>query len=572
MPEITLQQNRRAPRRIVHSPNPLMHENGENVVISHLDGALKNGQIAVWQCHRRCSLRLKLPGLCPAWQPTITAKKDRFMQKILLIAATLLFNLTHIVSAHADPAAHNEAITGRYFSTLGSGTQPKLAELSLFFSTMPKGGDLHHHYSGAIYAEQYLDWVERAHYCINKMTFRIETDPAQISAERAKEPQSRTCLAASEVLADNAVLRDLLQHWSDKDYGNHFANELPPDRQFFDTFAYFDPISSNYSNEGLQLLKKRAIAENLLYIETMFKLGPMVRDAGFDASVSGGVDQATLTAQMSALMAKLEQDQDFRHKLDSHLADLRNSSAGIDDAQFTMRYQTFVLRMLAPSQVFSSLVGAFKEASESNLVVGVNIVGPENLTVSMRDYALHMQMFRFLKAKYPGVKLSLHAGELALGMVRPEGLSFHIRQAVEVAGADRIGHGIDLVHETDAVGLLEEMHRRAIAVEVNLSSNEFILGVKNEAHPVTLYRKFGVPFVLATDDAGVSRNNLTGEYVLYASRYQTSYAEMKKLSYDSVRYSFLAETDKQRLIKDLDARFVKFEAQIAAMVNTLKRN
>ena len=73
-----------------------------------------------------------------------------------------------------------------------------------------------------------------------------------------------------------------------------------------------------------------------------------------------------------------------------------------------------------------------------------------------------------------------------------------------------------------------------------------------------------MPFVISTDDPGVSRNNLSGEYVLFASRYKTDYAEVKKLSYNSLRYSFLADADKQRLIKALDGRFTAFEAQIAA--------
>jgi len=471
--------------------------------------------------------------------------------------------------AHADALTRNEEITRHYFSTLGSGTRPRLAELTLFFSMMPKGGDLHHHYSGAIYAEQYLDWVEREHYCINKTTYRIETDQALISAERDKAPQSRNCLSSAEILADDQTYRDLLQHWSDKDYANHGAIKPPPDSQFFSTFGYFNPVSSGNSNEGLLLLKKRAIEENLSYIETMFKLGPMSRDTQFDADVlQAGVDAATLSARMTALQTSLEQDQEFRRGVERYLADIRSSSAGIDDDQFTLRYQAFVLRMLPPSQVFSALLGAFMAASQSDQVVGVNIVGPENLEVSMRDYALHMQMFRFLKTKYPKVRLALHAGELALGMVPPEGLTFHIRDAIEVAGAERIGHGIDLAHETDAIGLMKEMHDRDIAVEINLSSNEFILGVKNEAHPVTLYRKFGVPFVLSSDDPGVSRNNLSGEYVLFASRYQTSYAEVKKLSYNSLRYSFLAQRDRQRLTRQLDARFARFEAAIAALVRS----
>ncbi len=483
----------------------------------------------------------------------------------LLIATTLLLTLT----AYAQTPARNEEITRKYFSTLGSGTQPNLAGLTLFFTLMPKGADLHHHYSGAIYTEQYLDWVGREHYCINKVSYRIETDPVVISAERAKQPQDRSCLSSDEVLSNNAVLRELLKHWSDKDYGNHFEIEMPPDRQFFDTFGYFEPVASDYSDDGLQRLKKRAMAENLMYIETMFKLGPMVQDTGFDTAVlRNGVDPDTLNAQMSALMTTLDQDQKFRHGIDVHLADILASSAGIDDDQFTMRFQAFVLRMLSPSQVFSSLLAAFKEASECNRVVGVNIVGPENMTVSMRDYSLHMQMFRFLKAKYPQVNLSLHAGELAMGMVPPEGLTFHIREAIDVAGARRIGHGMDIAYESDAIGLMKAMRERDIAVEVNLTSNEFILGIKNEAHPVTLFRRFGVPFVLATDDAGVSRNNLSSEYALFASRYKTSYAEVKKLSYDSLRYSFLPAPDKKRLTQMLDQRFAKFEAQIADLVKS----
>jgi adenosine deaminase len=483
----------------------------------------------------------------------------------LAIISTLIIGLSaSAIYANAAPNSRNEEITKRYFATLVSGSQPKLAELTLFFSMMPKGGDLHHHYSGAIYAEQFLDWVDQQHYCVNKVTYRIETDKALIDAEKVKAPDQRNCLSSAEVLADNAMYRELLQHWSDKDFSNHGAVQPPPDRQFFDTFGYFGPVSASNNNEGLQLLKKRAIQENLTYIETIFEFGPLIEDVDFDKKVlQTNGDNDTLTAQMAAMTTALDHDQAFNGKIDSYLANIKASSAGIDDDQFTMRYQAFVLRLLSPSQVFSSMLAAFKEANQSDLVVGVNIVGAENLNVSMRDYSLHMKMFKFLKAKYPHVKLALHAGELALGMVPPEGLTFHIKEAIEVAGANRIGHGIDLAHETDAVGIMKEMHDRDIPVEINLSSNEFILGVKDESHPLTLYRKYGVPFVLSTDDPGVSRNNLSGEYVLFASRYKTDYAEVKKLSYDSLRYSFLSDKDKKRLILALDARFAKFEAQIA---------
>lgn len=475
------------------------------------------------------------------------------MQKKLL---GLAMALAFAGGAHAAPAS-NEELTRRHFAELVSGARPRTAELTMFFSMMPKGGDLHHHYSGAIYAEQYLDWVDKQRYCVDKASYKIVSDPAAMAVGRA----SGSCLSSAEVIADNAMYRELLQRWSIKDFANHGAVQPPPDRQFFDTFGYFGPVASSNTNEGLLTLKQRALQENLGYIETIFELAPFTQSAEFDQKVAqAGTD---LSAQFAALSATLERDAGFQQSIANYLANVKASSAGVDDDRFTMRYQAYVLRFLSPSQVFSSMLAGFQLASQSPQVVGVNIVGAENFHVSMRDYALHMQMFKFLKAKYPAVKLALHAGELALGMVPPEGLTFHINDAIEVAGADRIGHGIDLAHETKALGIMKKMREKGIPVEINLTSNDFIAGVKEQAHPLTLYRKYGVPFVISTDDAGVSRNNLSGEYVLFASRYKTDYAEVKKLSYNSLRYSFLAEGDKQRLIKALDGRFAKFEADIA---------
>lgn len=471
-----------------------------------------------------------------------------------------------VPAAAAAPGSRNEAITARHLATLLNADQAKLAELTLFLTQMPKGGDLHHHYSGAIYAEQYLDRVEQQGFCIDKRSYRIETDRAAVAAQRELAPAARSCLTAPELIADDQVYRELLQHWSSKDFDNHGALQPPPDRQFFETFGYFGPVSDTYLSEGLQELKKRAIEENVSYIETMFRLAPSIKDADFDRIVAqAGADDAALDALFRAQAAALEDNETYRQSVGNYVRRIEASSAGIDDARFTMRYQTYVVRLFAPSQVFSSLLAGFKAASQSPLIVGVNIVGAENQNVSMRDYALHMKMFRFLKTQYPGVKLALHAGELTLGMVPPEGLKSHIDQALYVAGADRIGHGIDLAHESNALAIMKSMRDKDIPVEINLTSNEFILGVKGEAHPVTLYRKYAVPFVLATDDAGVSRNTLTNEYVLFASRYKPSYGEIKKLSYNGLRYSFLPEQQKKRLQQQLDERFGRFESAIAAL-------
>jgi adenosine deaminase/adenosine deaminase CECR1 len=395
-----------------------------------------------------------------------------------------------------------------------------------------------------------------------------------IEAERAKAPAARNCLSTAEVYADDQTWRELLQRWSSKDFYNHGALQAPPDRQFFQTFGYFGPVSNANFHEGLLEIKNRAVRENVGYIETMFKMSPFVANKEFDeqawknARSDDSTSDAAFDAQMRAWMNTLDQDPAFSQKIADFVAQIDEAAAGIDDENFTMRYQTYVLRLLDPSKVFSSMLAGFKSASKGGKIVGVNIVGQESSMVSMRDYTLHMKMFRFLKSVYPDVKVALHAGELALGDVPPEQLQFHIDQALNVGHANRIGHGIDLAHESQAPAIMKAMREKGVPVEINLTSNAFINGVKGENHPVTLYRKYGVPYVISTDDAGVTRHNLSNEYVLFASRYKPGYAEMKKASYNSIRYSFLPQADKTRLTRQLDARFAKFESDIAALERT----
>jgi adenosine deaminase/adenosine deaminase CECR1 len=496
---------------------------------------------------------------------------QKTLSSSLLIAASLASTLA-AGHANARPAAQNanEAATARHYAALIAGSEPKTAELTMFFTQMPKGGDLHHHYSGAIYAETYVDNLDKQGYCVNKQTYKIETDKAVVEAERAKPAKERNCLGTLEVYADDFTYRELLQRWSSKDFHNHGANQAPPDRQFFQTFLYFGPVSNANFHEGLAEIKERAIRENVSYIETMFKMSPFVANEDFDAQAwqnarSGSDGDKAFEAQMRAWMTQLDQDQNFNQSIADFTAKIDEAAAGIDDERFTMRYQTYVLRLLKPSQVFSSMLAGFKAARKDDKIVGVNIVGQESQMVSMRDYTLHMKMFRFLKSVYPDVKVALHAGELALGDVPPEDLQFHIDQALNMAGANRIGHGIDLAHESNVVAIMQRMREKDIPVEINLTSNAFINGVKGENHPVTLYRKYGVPYVISTDDAGVTRHNLSNEYVLFASRYKPGYAELKKASYNSIRYSFLNAADKARLTRQLDQRFAKFEAEIATL-------
>jgi hypothetical protein len=205
-----------------------------------------------------------------------------------------------------------------------------------------------------------------------------------------------------------------------------------------------------------------------------------------------------------------------------------------------VRYVYQVLRELPKAQVFAQVLAGFQMAASDPRVVAINLVQPEDGINSMRDYHLHMQMVEFAGRLYPKVHITLHAGELTSGLVPPDGLRFHIREAVEIGHAERIGHGVDIMYETGAVELLKEMRAKRIAVEINLTSNDLILGVKGSDHPFPIYRKYGIPVVISTDDEGVNRSHLTQEYQRAVLTYGLTYADLKQIVRNSLEYSFLS--------------------------------
>ena len=84
------------------------------------------------------------------------------------------------------------------------------------------------------------------------------------------------------------------------------------------------------------------------------------------------------------------------------------------------------------------------------------------------------------------------------------------------------------------------MAAKHVMVEINLTSNDVILGVYGDEHPFPVYRQFHVPMALSTDDEGVSRINLTNEYVRAVETYNLNYSDLKELVRTGLEHSFLA--------------------------------
>ena len=74
-----------------------------------------------------------------------------------------------------------------------------------------------------------------------------------------------------------------------------------------------------------------------------------------------------------------------------------------------------------------------------------------------------------------------------------------------------------------------------------------------------MYRRYHVPVALSTDDEGVSRINLTHEYVRAAMTYPLSYSDLKEMVRNGIEYSFLPAGEKAKQRSELERRFAVFE-------------
>jgi adenosine deaminase len=438
------------------------------------------------------------------------------------------------------------------------------AALRIFFSAMPKGGDLHHHYSGSIYAEKYIEIAKSNNAWINEVTLEIKFDSSGV----LKDKEWKKFQQLEKEKGEYAFQQLLLKHFSAKDYSR--ADGITSYDDFFETFDRFGPSKNQISNgSGLLWLKQNAIHQKVSYIETMLETIP----CGKLPIPFNHLNDSLLLYQASNDTTKLFNlfntlknnllSENNKICIQNYLKELEKAHLRlqIDDSLFTLRYQTYVLRLLPPIQVLSQMIISFEAAKDDTLLVGINMVAPEHHPIALRDYRLHMRMFQFCTKTWPNVSLSLHAGELAEGMVSPENIHFHIQEAIDIAGAKRIGHGTALAFERDVLSLIERMRVKKTVLEINYHSNRFILGSTKKNHPLYLYHKANIPIVICTDDAGVLRTDHNGEFIQIALDFPSlTYTDFKEFVFNSINYSFIkGAAVRTKLLEKLQRDFTHFE-------------
>ncbi len=448
------------------------------------------------------------------------------MKHALLCTISLLIAVT---AATAQKAATPEQRTARYFDSIRD--KPPL--LLAFLRDMPKGGDLHNHLAGAIYAESLIDFAADDGFCIDRTTSVLIAPPCDRSCEKYTNKPSVKCAYGDQVLYNSIIDAWSMRNWRGEESGHD---------HFFAAFDKFIPAFANHVGDSLAEEASRAANDHLQYVELMHTADG-VAAAELGAKLGWDDDPAATRTRLLAAGLK-EAVASTTQTIDGDEARMRSvlkcgtakASPGCD---VTIRYLYQVLRGHAPEQVFAQMVIGFELASADPRFVGLNLVMPEDWYVPMHDFDLHMRMLDYLHGFYPKVHISLHADELAMGLVPPEGLTFHIRKSIEQGHAERIGHGVAIMNETDPLGLLKEMADRNILVEICLTSNDAILEVRGPEHPLQTYMEHNVPIALATDDQGVARSDMTYEYLRAAENYDLSYADFKRMARQSLEHSFL---------------------------------
>jgi adenosine deaminase len=469
--------------------------------------------------------------------------RRRIILAVILLAATIAAVRLFTVARDFDTA-----VTAQSFD----GLRDDHPALRAFLYRMPKGGDLHVHLSGAVYAEPLIEWAAQQGLCVRLADWFLVEPPCT-----ADKP------SVTETMRDQRKFDAMVNAMSMRFFLPSAAVPSGHD-QFFSTFAKFSEVSWRVTPEMTVDMLTRYGAQSVQYAEFMLSFSTREERAALIATIRGQTDFAAMLETLKqngldALVAKARAEvADIVGKVDA----LRNCAADPAKPACKVNYRFIiqVSRNTPIEDVFVQTAFAAALIRAEPRVVALNFVQTEDNQIARRDYTRQMRIVEFLAKD---VQVALHAGELWIGLVPPTDLTFHIRQAVEIGGARRIGHGTALAFEHDVDGLLAELRRRPVVIEISLTSSDVILDVRGNDHPLSTYLASGVPVVLSTDDPGVSRIDLTNEYFRAAREHRLGYRTLKSLARNALIYSFLTEPEKRQELARFDLSSAEFEASIA---------
>jgi adenosine deaminase len=170
-------------------------------------------------------------------------------------------------------------------------------------------------------------------------------------------------------------------------------------------------------------------------------------------------------------------------------------------------------------------------AHRSDSIVGLDLAGDET------GYPARRFADVFQRAREEGLHITVHAGEA--------GTAENVREAIELLGAERIGHGVRSIENSDIVQLIR---KREVTLEVCPTSN-VQTGVERRVwqHPLPDLLALGVRVTLNTDDPSISDTTLTDEYLTVMMAMGVTLEQIKHAIVTAIEGSFQPPEERRRL-------------------------
>lgn len=146
----------------------------------------------------------------------------------------------------------------------------------------------------------------------------------------------------------------------------------------------------------------------------------------------------------------------------------------------------------------------------------------------------------FQKAKKQGLHITVHSGET------PDARSEKwMTDAIELLGAERIGHGVQSIHSPKLIQLLKEKH---ITLEVCPYSNYLTQAFESlKLHPLKKLKDLGVPVTINSDDPGIFNSTLSKDYEIAQRELGFTLKDFEDCNQIAYKASFISENEKAKV-------------------------
>ncbi len=413
-------------------------------------------------------------------------------------------------------------------------------ELYRFLYAVPKGGDLHHHHGGSIFAE---DW------------YRVATDPSlnggvrYFTRHRIENCGEEGDLAWGRSGHDRTLYWVNINEWAWEALSKCHRREFKPigkltekEREAWEASMILDrpgegrnEFFENHWSRINHLFKNPYVMAELLVQnmkhyggEGLIYLEPQVGMKGFH----DGDGEPLSSSAVNEI---------YRERISR--PDARKTGLTIRFLVTVLRFSDNAPQQIEPTFEFIS--------RHSDLWRGINMAGRED---NQKGFpARFTKAFDDALRSYSGIGISIHAGE-------QDEPSSHIFDTLRL-GATRIGHAVNLIDDAQTMQL---MRCGKFMLEINLVSNHMLEYVQHPRdHPFPIYLRHGIPCALSTDDRGMFDSNMTDEYYTAVTNFNLAWKELVELGHNSLRFSFAQPHVVADLIEQYRENIANFERRLA---------